>query len=413
LSKSYGKPKNVLEAYLPCPYKCDIIVPDDYDTIQEAIDAANQSDCIYVRSGTFYENITIEGNTKNGLILCGENRNTTIIDAGNKNGTCTATIKNTDDVTITGFTITGSGLDYYRKGYLMSGIYCVQANDAYIHNNTIQNNGNGINGDSYSKVIIDNNLIIDNLGNGIMSKAVNYIYNNSIVHNGFGNDPKIMNGDGIEIQNSAGASCVCYNHIKDNRVDGIWDETIDNHEIIGNTIEGNGQYGIHIQEGRNCKISNNCIHSNGDKNVFQNYGGGIWLYQSTYNIINNNTIYENMRGIHITESHWNDVMNNIIHHNDKAGLEFGQTSSNVVSYNDIYYNDIGIFVVYASRFGIIYNDIYFNDKYGLLTIWGSGDAKMNWWGRGIWGPYSAGQMLRIPCTVIVSPWSTERNTLPS
>ena len=34
------------------PYDCDIIVPDDYETIQEATDAVSPDGCICVRNGT-------------------------------------------------------------------------------------------------------------------------------------------------------------------------------------------------------------------------------------------------------------------------------------------------------------------------------------------------------------------------
>jgi len=47
----------------------DIIVSDDYETIQEAIDAVSPDDCICVRNGTYYGHIVIN---KNNLTLCGE-----------------------------------------------------------------------------------------------------------------------------------------------------------------------------------------------------------------------------------------------------------------------------------------------------------------------------------------------------
>jgi hypothetical protein len=56
-----------------------ITVPDDYSTIQEAVDAANSGDTIFVRAGTYNETVTIR---KDGLTLTGENQSTTVIDGG-------------------------------------------------------------------------------------------------------------------------------------------------------------------------------------------------------------------------------------------------------------------------------------------------------------------------------------------
>ncbi|MCW4043685.1 MAG: right-handed parallel beta-helix repeat-containing protein [Candidatus Bathyarchaeota archaeon] len=52
-----------------------IIVPDDCPTIQGAINAANPRDMVYVRAGTYHENVVVSKN----IALFGENRNTTVI----------------------------------------------------------------------------------------------------------------------------------------------------------------------------------------------------------------------------------------------------------------------------------------------------------------------------------------------
>ena len=80
-----------------------IIVPDDYPTIQEAINNANNGDTIFVRVGTYYENLVVD----KSITLTGENKETTIIDGGKKEN---VTKIIADHVTISGFTITNSGV---------------------------------------------------------------------------------------------------------------------------------------------------------------------------------------------------------------------------------------------------------------------------------------------------------------
>ncbi|MCD6240404.1 hypothetical protein J7K27_02620 [Candidatus Bathyarchaeota archaeon] len=63
------------------------MVPDDYPTIQEAINAANMGDTIYVRSGVYYEKLILNKTVN----LIGENKETTVIDA-NYGGTVIKTM---------------------------------------------------------------------------------------------------------------------------------------------------------------------------------------------------------------------------------------------------------------------------------------------------------------------------------
>jgi len=59
-----------------------ITVPDDYPTIQEAIDHANEGDTISVRNGTYNEGATLKKN----LTIIGENKLNTIIERLNASG---------------------------------------------------------------------------------------------------------------------------------------------------------------------------------------------------------------------------------------------------------------------------------------------------------------------------------------
>ena len=112
-----------------------IIVPDDYPTIQEAINAAKEGDTIFVEAGTYYEHVVVSKTVS----LVGENKSTTVVD-GNWTGT-TVTIT-ANNVSVSGFTI--------QHGHLY-GIHLVYSVASTIIDNVIiQNDVAGITF-SYSK----------------------------------------------------------------------------------------------------------------------------------------------------------------------------------------------------------------------------------------------------------------------
>ena len=72
-----------------------IVVPDNYPTIQAAIDNASEGDTIFVKKGVYVENPVVN----KSVSLVGEDRDATVIDV-------TAGLKvESNNVTITGFTI--------------------------------------------------------------------------------------------------------------------------------------------------------------------------------------------------------------------------------------------------------------------------------------------------------------------
>lgn len=91
------------------PISADIVVPIDFDTIKEAIDAANDGDVIKVLPGTYQEQITIS----KSLTILGSGAKSTIIEApdeldnGVNGGPYIIEIINGATVSIKGFTISG------------------------------------------------------------------------------------------------------------------------------------------------------------------------------------------------------------------------------------------------------------------------------------------------------------------
>jgi parallel beta-helix repeat protein len=75
-----------------------ITVPDDYPTIQKAINNAYEGDTIFVKAGTFYEHVVVNKTVS----LIGENKSTTIVDG---NGTDTGILITANQVTVQEFSI--------------------------------------------------------------------------------------------------------------------------------------------------------------------------------------------------------------------------------------------------------------------------------------------------------------------
>jgi hypothetical protein len=73
--------------------EADIVVPDDYPTIQEAINNANEGDTVFVTNGTYCENVVVNKT----IVLTGESSENTVVDGG---GVGTVVQVNSDGVTI-------------------------------------------------------------------------------------------------------------------------------------------------------------------------------------------------------------------------------------------------------------------------------------------------------------------------
>jgi parallel beta-helix repeat protein len=160
-----------------------IRVPEDFPTIQEAINAASPGNIIFVKAGIYGENVTIN----KAVSLVGEDPATTIIDGG---GVGTVVNITADNARLTGFTIQNSSLEFgfYAGVYLRKARYCNISENIIKTNSQI---GIYLLGSSYN--IISRNNITHN-GNGIWLTAIqegyfvdftlyNIISNNNITNN--------------------------------------------------------------------------------------------------------------------------------------------------------------------------------------------------------------------------------------
>ncbi len=164
-----------LVAFIYLPVSATIInIPDDYETIQEGIDASADGDTVLVQPGTYVENVNFNGHNivlGSLFLTTGDTMyiSSTMID-GDSSGSV-ITFENGEDSTavITGFTIQ-NGLSYSGGG-----IFCSEASPK-ISFNTIRENAAfdylpnlGMGGGIYcynSSALIQKNNIIGNVASG-------------------------------------------------------------------------------------------------------------------------------------------------------------------------------------------------------------------------------------------------------
>ena len=274
-----------------------IYVPDNYSTIQSAVEAAQIGDTVVVRNGIYYENVIL--NKKISLI--GENFPT--IDARRYGGS--AIIITTDGCIVEGFRLNNT---FYPEAGVR-----ILSNSNIVRWNLFERNTIGILIKNSSENLLSNNYFYRSNIIGIFLKSS---VNNSIQHNYF-------KGCGIFVGNSYG------NNVEDNYVNGkplIYLENLKNREVTGagqvilincsqitvrNCNINNTTVGIELWKSYNCTIKDNKLLSN----YF-----GISLWHSSGNTIKNNSFEDRIKvtmpkfcsnsGISLRYSSENTILNN-------------------------------------------------------------------------------------------------------
>jgi parallel beta-helix repeat protein len=217
-----------------------IIVPDDYPTIQEAINHANEGDKIFVRNGTYYENVIVNKTVS----LIGENKTNTIID-GNRTGD--VIYVTADNVLVNGFTIQNSG-------YGDKGIHVSNCDGVIVTDNIVSHNHYGIWLHTSNYVDVTGNVITSNNGTGIFWWKSNgtLILRNTVSENAY---------DGIFMRYVT-YSVVEENIIHLNEQEGIWLSDSRENVITKNMISNNENSGIYPWCSNNNKIYHNNFINN-------------------------------------------------------------------------------------------------------------------------------------------------------
>ncbi|UCF49153.1 MAG: PKD domain-containing protein [Thermoplasmatales archaeon] len=226
----------------------------NYTKIQDAIDDASDGDTVFVYNGTYCENIDI---TKNGLNLIGEDKNTTIIYAGNEIGNNAVKIENHNYITISNFTIQ----NVETTGSIPEG------NGVYIYRNTMGNT-------------ISNCIIHDNPQHGIYisapspgQNAIDNSIKNCLIYNSGYCGIRIETDETTYVKNTTILNTyIAYNGISSSHSpigykSGISSSAkgeVSNTFISGCYFKGNFEFGIYFAEHSEygANVNNNYIFHN-------------------------------------------------------------------------------------------------------------------------------------------------------
>jgi len=344
-------------------YKLSWIVDDDgpadFHTIQEAINAANPGDTIYVRNGTYYENVVVNKT----LSLLGENRERTIIDPRK---TSTVILVSANNVSISNFTVRNSGSGTYDAGIFIEGDGC-EINDNHI----VSNYRSGVYISGLHNTLYGNNITSNSFDGVRILGSFNKLLQNDII----GNSP-YQDYSGISIYGSH--NIITGNNITDDRL-GIWMDHAGDNRVSGNYIAYNS-WGIYPFCSSDNVLSNNIITSNywdgiemhgpSDRNlvvdnvITSNYvgifGGG------SFNTVSSNSITNNTYGIDFFTSYNNMISGNNITTNREYGINLREGSSNnTLSGNLLATNNEGIILQGSKENVILSNALSDNIGYAI------------------------------------------------
>ncbi|MFQ5586708.1 MAG: nitrous oxide reductase family maturation protein NosD [Thermodesulfobacteriota bacterium] len=190
----------------------ELVVPDRYRSIQEAVESANEGDTVVIRGGEYRENIAVN----RPLTVRGESTSGAVIITAATPSEPVITVKGVAGATIIGITVTGSGI---------AGIYIVDSREIKILNTNAAGNRYGIHLDRSVSSTLDGNSAGENEYGIYLSRS----------------SDNIVKGNGADGNSDKGIVLVesHRNSVVENSATGNYWDGISLFAAIGNRIRGN------------------------------------------------------------------------------------------------------------------------------------------------------------------------------
>lgn len=367
--------------------------PADFDTIQEAINAADPGDTIFVHNGTYCEHVVVNKTVS----LIGENRSTTIID-GQGVGTVVRVVS--DFVIVNGFTMQNGGVDLGICGIIldrvknctvddnimktnMVGIYLLLSDNNTVELNNVNNNGFGVYVClSNNNVINANGMANNEKGMYLLDSVGNTLSHNNMTDNAYNFD---ISGENlshyindIDATNTVGGRVVCYLINKEDLVlNSSFFSNVGYIAVVNSTritVEGlnltRNSKGILLAYTDNSTVKN--------VNVTNNFHG-IYLFTSTGNTFTNNRASGNVYGLELSSSSNNTFVGNTMTGNND-GFFLVRSSNNTFIRNTVSNASFrGIYLSASSNNVIYHNNFVNNTNQAIIEV---GVISANTWDNG-------------------------------
>ena len=340
ISLSYGQPEPACGSFqagevedytvtITAPQLPTVRVPEDFTTIQAAVDAASPGDRVLVNDGTYVENVVIG---KSVVLESVNGYETTIITGSTSTP---SVLVQAPDVTIKGFDLSGTS-DQQRHVQFDAG-----ADDGKLINSSC---GTGFPDDrafqtsvfinGADRILVDGFMCDQKAGSGIfaLNSDQNQFVNNSLRGNSF---------HGILLSNAS-------------------DTTVEN-----NVLNENGDAGLTIRDSERLVVSGNQCSMNRSANGFS--GQGINIQDSSEIVVVNNTCDNNRdTGINIGRSTAVELMGNNLVNNQVFGVYLFE-SPVMMDGNLVDGSNRGVFV-FASPGSFITNNTIQNAVFEGLVL---------------------------------------------